>query len=185
MGWFKSKQALNSRTMTALVYETVRIRNAELEPILEKSGAIYDPVENQLIVMVINFEILRWELEKGNPKATVESVIDAGYQKFFDSLYVDDSKKLEYQNVMDSAKKKVDEILFSHLKQKVSKHIFVYKLILELEEIKEIIIEPSIRKEMELLVEGWFKVAETVNETYKIVDTPDDLEKNKPIDFDF
>jgi len=41
------------------------------------------------------------------------------------------------------------------------------------------------RKELEMLVNGWFQVAEAINNEYKIVDREEDLEKNKPIDFDF
>ena len=36
-----------------------------------------------------------------------------------------------------------------------------------------------------MLVNGWFQVAEAINNEYKIVDREEDLEKNKPIDFDF
>lgn len=185
MSWFKSKQELNSKTMTALVYEAVRVRNAEIEPILDKSGAIYDAVENQLVVMAINFEIMNWELKKGNPKESVERVIESGYQKFFYSLQIDNQLKENYRHIMENAKKKADDILFAKFKQRVPKYVLIYKLILELEDIKEEIIDPSIRKEFELLIEGWFKVAHTTNEEYKIVDNPLDLEKNKPIDFDF
>lgn len=64
MGWFTSKKEMSSRMMTSLVYESVRVRNSEIEPILERTGAIYNPVENQLVVMAINFEIMNWVLKK-------------------------------------------------------------------------------------------------------------------------
>lgn len=185
MGWFTSKKEMNSKTMTAVVYESVRVRNSEIEPILDRTGAIYDSVENQLIVMAINFEIMNWALKKGNSSDIVNSIIEASYQKFFYTLRVDESTKHEYQKIMSTAKEKADEILFSRFKQKVPKYVLIYLLILELEGIKEAIIEPSMRKELEMLVSGWFQVAEAVNNEYKIVDKPEDLEKNKPIDFDF
>ncbi len=185
MGWFTSKKEMNSKMMTAVVYESVRIRNSEIEPILDRSGAIYDVVENQLIIMAINFEIMNWSLKKGNSNEIVNSIIEASYQKFFYTLRVDENTKQEYQKIMNMAKEKADEILFSRFKQRVPKYVLIYLLILELEGIKEAIIEPSIRKELEMLVNGWFQVAEAINNEYKIVDKQEDLEKNKPIDFDF
>lgn len=185
MGWFTSKKEMSSRMMTSLVYESVRVRNSEIEPILERTGAIYNPVENQLVVMAINFEIMNWVLKKGNSNNIVNPIIEAGYQKFFYSLRVEESIKKEYEEIMNRAKEKADEILFSRFRQKVPKYVLIYLLILELEGINESIIEPSMRNELEMLINGWFQVAETVNNEYKIVDKPEDLEKNKPIDFDF
>lgn len=186
MGWFTSnKKEMSSMTMTSVVYESVRIRNSEIEPILDRTGALYDSVENQLVVMAINFEIMNWVLKKGNPENIVSPIIEASYQKFFSSLRVDENTKREYERIMNQAKVKADEILFSKFKQRVPKYILIYLLILELEDIKEAIIEPSMRKELEMLVNGWFQVAEAINNEYKIVDKPEDLEKNKPIDFDF
>lgn len=185
MGWFTSKKEMSSRMMTSLVYESVRVRNSEIEPILERTGAIYNPVENQLVVMAINFEIMNWVLKKGNPNNIVNPIIEAGYQKFFYSLRVEESIKKEYEEIMNRAKEKADETLFSRFRQKVPKYVLIYLLILELEGINESIIEPSMRNELEMLINGWFQVAEAVNNEYKIVDKPEDLEKNKPIDFDF
>lgn len=186
MGWFtNNKKEMSSMMMTSLVYESVRIRTSEIEPILDRTGAIYDPVENQLVIMSINFEIMNWMLKKGNPQNIVNPIIEAGYQKFFYALRVDENTKREYEQIMNRAKEKADEILFSKFKQRVPKYVLIYLLILELEDIKEAIIEPSMRKELEMLVNGWFQVAEAINNEYKIVDKPEDLEKNKPIDFDF
>ncbi len=185
MGWFTNKKEMSSNTMTSVVYESVRVRNSEIEPILDRTGAIYDPVENQLVVMAINFEIMNWALKKGNPKEIVNPIIEASYQKFFNNLRVDENTKREYEKKMVKAKEKADEILFSRFKQRVPKYVLIYMLLLELEDIKESIIESSMRKELEMLVNGWFQVAEAINNEYKIVDREEDLEKNKPIDFDF
>ncbi len=185
MGWFTSKKEMNSKMMTSVVYESVRIRNSEIEPILDRAGAIYDLVENQLIVMAVNFEIMNWALKKGNSKDIVNPIIESAYQKFFYTLRVDESTKQEYERIMSNAKEKADEILFARFKQKVPKYVLIYLLLLELQGIKEAIIEPSMRKELEMLVNGWFQVAEAINNEYKIVDKEEDLEKNKPIDFDF
>ena len=156
MSWFKTKQEINSQTMTSMVYQSVRVRTGEMEPLLDRAGVVYDPLENQLVIMGINYEILHWELKKGNPKDVVEKVIEGAY-----------------------------DILFVHFGQKVPKNVLIFKLLLELEDINESIIDPSSRKEMELLIDGWFQVAKAINDEYKIVDTKDDLERNKPIDFDF
>jgi len=185
MSWFKMKQELNSIKMEGLIYGTVKVRNSEIEPILDRAGAIYDATENQLVVMAVNFEIMHWVLKKGNPKEIVEPIIGNCYQRFFNSLYVNANVRANYERIMSQTKQKADEILFARFHQKVPKYILIYKLILELEDIKEVIIEASLRKELELLVEGWFKVAETINNEYKIVDNKEDLEKIKPIDFDF
>ncbi len=187
MGWFtsKPKKALNSQTMTSLVYESVRIRSGEIEPILDRAGAIYDPIENQLVIMAINYEILNWELRKTTSKEIVDAIMEMAHRKFYYSLQIEKERVLEYQEIMNQASKKADEILFVKHGQKVPKSVLLYKLILELEGINETVIEPSFRKEMELLIEGWFKVAKAINEEYKVVDTKEDIEKNKPIDFDF
>jgi len=71
------------------------------------------------------------------------------------------------------------------MRKRKPKYVLIYMLLLELEDIKESIIESSMRKELEMLVNGWFQVAEAINNEYKIVDREEDLEKNKPIDFDF
>ncbi len=185
MSWFKTKQEINSQTMTSMVYQSVRVRTGEMEPLLDRAGVVYDPLENQLVIMGINYEILHWELKKGNPKDVVEKVIEGAYQRFYSSLNIDQTRILEYQQIMNNAKKKADDILFVHFGQKVPKNVLIFKLLLELEDINESIIDPSSRKEMELLIDGWFQVAKAINDEYKIVDTKDDLERNKPIDFDF
>ncbi len=185
MSWFKTKQELSSLKMEGLIYGTVKVRNSEIEPILDRAGAIYDSIENQLVVMAVNFEIMNWELRKGNSKEIVEPIITNCYQRFFNSLYVDANVRASYESIMNQTREKADDILFARFHQRVPKYVLIYKLILELEGIKEVIIEASLRKELELLVEGWFKVAEAINNEYKIVDNKDDLEKIKPIDFDF
>ncbi len=187
MGWFtsKPKKALNSKTMASLVYESVRIRSGEIEPIFDQAGVVYDEVENQLVIMGINYEILNWELRKTTSKEIVDAIMDMAYKKFYYSLQIDKDRVLQYQEIMNRASKKADEILFVKYGQKVPKSVLLYKLILELEEIQEVILEPSTRKSIELLIEGWFQVAKAINTEYKVVDTPEDIEKNKPIDFDF
>ncbi len=187
MSWFTSsnKKEINSQVMTALIYESVRIRSGEIEPLFDKAGVVYDPVENQLVIMAMNYEILNWELRKTTPKETVDNIMEMAYRKFYYSLQIEKDRVAEYQKIMNHAKEKADEILFAKWKQKVPKHILIFKLILELEGIREEILEPTNRRELEMLLDGWFRVAKAINDEYKVVDSKEDLERNKPIDFDF
>ncbi len=182
--FFKKKQALSSVVMAKLIHETVCVRTSEIEPILDEAGAIYDPLENQLVVMAINYEIMGWKLKKGNPKDKVDNILKMSYESFFRSLQIEPIKVAEYRNLMNQAKEKADEILFARF-QKVSKSVLIYKLILELEKIKEDVLDLPFQKNLELLVNGWFQIAKSIGDEYKISDNEQDLQQNKPIDFDF
>lgn len=185
MNIFKSKESLNSITMTAFIYETVKVRPAEITPLFDKIGAIYDDVENQLVIMSINYEIMRWELLKSNSKEKVNLIVDNVYNKFFSVVKVDSLKVSEYQEIMNNAKSKIDDILFTKGKQLVPKSTLIYKLILELQGISEAIVDRITVQELTLTVERWLTVAKQINNSYKIVDTKEDEVKNQPIDFDF
>lgn len=185
MNFFKSKNPLNSNLMTSFIYENVKVRSAEITPLFDKIGAIYDELENQLVVMTINYEIMRFELSKSNPKDKVEAVINNVYNRFLSIVKVDSSVVSEYNEIMENAKKKADEILFSKGRQLVSKNILVYKLILELQDINEALVDHITAQELTLTVERWFNAAKQINENYKIADTKQDEIKNQNIDFDF
>lgn len=185
MGFFKNKSPLNSKMMTSLIYETVKLRSGEITPLFDKIGAIYDETENQLIIMAINYEIMRYELSKSNPKDKVNAVINEVYNKFFNLIKVDVSKSLEYKNIMDNSKNKAYEILYPKVRQLAPKNVLIYKLILELQGISEMLVDRITTQELALTIENWFKTAKQINDNYKIVDTVEDNIKNQPIDFDF
>jgi hypothetical protein len=185
MNFFKTKTPLSSKTMTAFIYENVKVRSAEVTPLFDKIGAIYDELENQLVVMAVNYEIMSWELSKSNPVDKVTAVINDVYNKFFSLIKVESSQVSEYRKIMTNAKNKADDILFSKKKQLVPKKVLIYKLILELQGINEMLVDRITAQELEFTIERWLKAAYDINSNYKIVDTKQDEVINQPIDFDF
>lgn len=171
--------------MTSFIYENVKVRSAEIIPLFDKIGAIYDELENQLVIMTINYEIMRFELIKSNSKDKVEPVINNVYNKFLAIVKVDSDVACEYKDIMENAKKKTDQILFSSGRQLVSKNVLIYKLILELQGISEALVDRITEQELTLTVERWFNTAKQINDNYKILDTKQDEIKNQNIDFDF
>lgn len=185
MGFFTSKQNLSSDVTSALIYENAKVKPVEIQSLFDKIGAVYDEVENQLIVLTINIEIMRYSLLKSNAKDVLDNVVTSAYQRFYNSLRVNNEQRLEYQEMIDKAKIKVDEILFNTHKQLAPKSTLVYRLIIELEDIPLPIIDRITEQEFILTVDNWFKQAKSVNDTYKIFDTEENKSNSAPIDFDF
>lgn len=185
MGLFTSKENISSDVTSTLVFETAKVKPNEIQMLFDKIGAVYDELENQLVVLTINIEILRYALQKSNSKNIVEQVINNAYLRFYNSLRVDSNKKLEYQRIIDNTKSKVNEILFSFHRQLASKATLVYRLIIELESIPLPIIDQITEQEFILTIDNWFKQGNLINNTYRIFDTNEDRENNNPIDFDF
>lgn len=185
MGLFTAKQNLSSDVTSALVYETAKVKPVEIQALFDKIGAVYDEVENQLIVLTINIEIMRYSLLKSNLKTVLDEVIKNSYLRFYNSLRVDMEKQEQYQQIIDNTKVKVDEILFNVHRQLVPKSTLVYRLIIELEDIPLPIIDRITEQEFILTIENWFKQAKSVNDTYRIFDTEENKSNNTPIDFDF
>lgn len=185
MGLFTSKENLSSDVTSALVYEHSKVKPIEIQTLFDKIGAVYDELENQLVVLTLNIEIMRYALRKSNPKDVVDNVIKNAYARFYNSLKVSNNTKEEYSAIIDNTKNKVEEILFSFHRQLAPKSTLVYRLIIELESIPLPIIDRITEQEFILTVDGWFKQASSVNDTYKIVDTEENKQNNAPIDFDF
>lgn len=185
MGLFTSKQNLSSDVMSTLVYEVAKVKPIEIQPLFEKIGAVYDEVENQLIILTINIEIMKYALLKSNLKNVLEPIINNSYLRFYNSLRVNQEQQTQYQQLIDNTKTKVDEILFSTHRQLVPKSTLVYRLIIELENIPLPIIDRITEQEFILTIETWFKQAKNVNDTYRIMDTQENVSNNTPIDFDF
>ena len=185
MGLFTAKQILSSDVTSAMIFETSKIKPSEIQPLFDKIGAVYDEVENQLIVLTINIEIMKYSLLKSNPKMVLDEVVKNSYLRFYNSLRVDQNKRDEYQKIIDNTRVKVDEILFNSFRQIVPKSTLVYRLIIELENIPLPIIDRITEQEFILTVETWFKQAKNVNDTYRILDTDENKSNNAPIDFDF
>ena len=185
MGFFTSKKNLSSDVTSALIYENSKVKPIEIQTLFDKIGAVYDEVENQLVVLTINIEIMRYALLKSNPKDVLENVVNNAYSRFYNSLRVGNEQREQYQETINNTKTKVDEILFNIHRQLVPKSTLVYRLIIELEDIPLPIIDRITEQEFILTVENWFKQAKAVNDTYKIFDTEENKSNNAPIDFDF
>lgn len=185
MGFFTSKKNINSVVTSTLVYENAKVKPIEIQMLFDKIGAVYDDVENQLTIMTINIEIMRYALQKSNPKEIVNNVIESSYARFYNSLRVGNEQLEQYHSIIDNVKSKVTEILFNTHKQLVSKSTLVFRLIIELEDIPLPIIDRITEQEFILTIDNWFNQSKSVNDTYKIFDSPEEKEINAPIDFDF
>ena len=122
---------------------------------------------------------MRYALSKSNVNAVLDEVIKNSYLRFYNSLRVDKEQREKYQQIIDNAKVKVDEILFNVHRQLAPKST------LELEDIPLPIIDRITEQEFILTIENWFKQAKAVNDTYRIFDTEENKSNNAPIDFDF
>ena len=185
MGFFTAKQNISSDVTSALVYETSKVKPFEIQTLFDKIGAVYDEIENQLTVLTINIEIMRYALSKSNANSVLDEVIKNSYLRFYNSLRVDKEQREQYQQIIDNAKVKVDEVLFNVHRQLAPKSTLVYRLIVELENIPLPIIDRITEQEFILTIENWFKQAKVVNDTYRIFDTEENKSNNAPIDFDF
>ena len=185
MGFFTSKKNLNSVVTSALVYENSKVKPTEIQMLFDKIGAVYDDVENQLTVMTINIEIMKYALQKSNAKDIVNNVIESAYTRFYNSLRVGSEQLNQYKSIIDNVKVKTSEILFNTHRQLASKSTLIFRLIIELEDIPLPIIDRITEQEFILTIDNWFNQARGVNDTYKIFDSPEEKETNAPIDFDF
>jgi len=185
MSLFKFKTGLSSKVMAALIYDNAKTKASEIEPLFDKMGVIYNEVENQLIVMAINYGIMKWELSKSNQKAKVENIIVEVHNRFFSSLKVNTDTIAAYKDIVKRAEKHVDDILFPLKNQFAEKNRLVYKALLDLQNIHLGLIDRITEQEMLITIDNWFAVAKQVNDTYKIEDSKEDLKVETPIDFDF
>jgi len=185
MSLFKPKSALNSRTMTSLIYENAKHRTGEVTPLFDKLGVLYDELENQLIVMAINYELAHWELAKTNSKDKIEKIINDVYDRFFSSLRIGANEIEEYRNIMNQSRRQMDDILFPIKNQFAPKPTLTYNFLLEAQNISKELVDRITEQEILFTIEGWFNLAKQMNDNYKIVDTKADEKNDKHIDFDF
>jgi len=185
MGLFNLKTALNSRTMSSLVYENAKHRTGEITPLFDKLGVLYDELENQLIIMAINYELARCELTKSNPKDKVDKVINDVYDRFFNSLKIDASEVEEYKNIMNQASIQMRDILFPIKNQFAPKPMLTYSFLLDVQNISKELVDRVTEQEILFTVEGWFNLAKQINDKYKIVDPKEEENASQHIDFDF
>lgn len=177
------KEGVTVKMMTTMIDGITRHRAAEIIPIFEKIGAIYDEAENHVIIMAVNYEIMRSVLLKSNPKEKVEQVINGLYNKFFDSLKVEKSTKEEYQLIMGETKKQTDEIFFT--RQTNPTRNLIYQAIISLQNISQKLFDYVAEQEVIFTIENWLVIAKQVNNKYRLVDEVDGVKDEQPIDFDF
>ena len=115
MGFFTSKKNINSVVTSTLVYENSKVKPVEVQMLFDKIGAVYDDVENQLTIMTINIEIMRYALQKSNAKELVNNVIESSYNRFYNSLRVGNEQLEQYKSIIDNVRNKTNEILFLKL----------------------------------------------------------------------
>ena len=185
MGFFTVKKDLSSDVMSALIYENSKVKPLEIQPLFDKIGAVYDEIENQLIILAINMEIMHYSLDKSTSKDVLGPVMDKAYARFYNSLHISVEQINQYRQIIDNTKVQVNEILFNKHKQLVPKSTLVYRLIVELENIPLPIIDRITEQEFILTVENWFNQGKSVNDTYRIFDTEVNKSSSAPIDFDF
>ncbi len=185
MSFFTKKQNLSSDITSALIFENSKIKPVEIQSLLDKIGAVYDEIENQLIVLTLNIEIMRYSLDKSNSKEVLNPVVENAYNRFYNSLHVGEEQKNQYYKIIEDTKLKATEILFNKHRQLAPKSTLMYRLIIELENIPLPIIDRITEQEFILTIDNWFKQGKSINDTYKIFDTEENKSNNAPIDFDF
>lgn len=184
MGFFSSKQKINSYTMKKLIYETSLNNSIGMYELLDKVGIVYNEDEVKMNILAINIELCRYSLYKSNKQDIVDTIINNVYNDFFYNNLMSEEAKIEYRRIFDSIRMKLKTI-FTNKKLLAPKDEFIYRLLLENLSVNEDIIERMYIREFYSFAALWINNAEGINSTYQIEDTEIDKKKNETIDFRF
>ena len=179
---FSKKSKLNTNSMMHLVFQTGKEEITNAISILNDSKALYNREMAEINCISIIYELCRYELYKNNNKEIVDNVMDKVYEQFY--FDVNSNIKDNVKIVVDEVIRKMNEI-FTQDKLLAPKENFVYRLFLEQLAIKESSLANIYIQKLIYLSQRWILMAEGIDKSYYIEDTPEEIKQNKAIDYRF
>lgn len=170
-------------SMEHLIEETAMNTLPTIIDTINRTGFEVDELDIKTNVISINYELIRYELYKGNESKDVDELLNDLYDGLQYVVNVPIDSKSKFEENVNKVKKTSKEIFdVKHLG--APKEKFVYRLLLEQLSIREDNVSKELINEFEFYAKSWVDNMININNTYSI-DTSDDGRKNETIDFKF
>lgn len=180
----KPKTALNSVSMSYLIYESAKNMYSVVDELLNRIEYKGSKSNIEVNLYCINIELCRLSLYKGNDDRVVDDVIDKSYYNLLYDINENEITKNDCERIIDTIKEKFDRI-FSQKNLLAPKERYIYRLFLEQLGIREDRLQNQAISDFIFYAKTWINNADMINQTYFIKDTEEDKQKNEQIDFRF
>lgn len=181
MFFFNRRKDISAVAMAHLIYETSKSYSTSIFNLMDKVGIVYDTLEVQINILLINLELNRFYLYKDNKKNCVDCALDEAYDLFFyEHDKIDRNLIVKYKdNILNHFQQ-----FFSSKNKNIAQETYIYNLLLNQLSVNSNIVDEMYVSEFKGFIKLWINNAYSINKTYSIVERDID-NKEQYIDFNF